>query len=90
MTSVDEDKQTTFDHHSPEYAENSTAINAELRARCPVAHTDAHGGFWVVTRYDDVLRVAKDDETFAFTELMATQIALGVDLPEGLDLGSAP
>jgi hypothetical protein len=30
-----------------------------------------------------------DDETFAFTELMATQIALGVDLPEGLDRGEA-
>ncbi len=81
MTSVDEDKQTTFDHHSPEYAENSTAINAELRARCPVAHTDAHGGFWVVTRYDDVLRVAKDDETFASGYEVNGVSPLGVTIP---------
>lgn len=92
MTSVDEDKQTTFDHHSPQYAENSTAINAELRARCPVAHTDAHGGFWVVTRYDDVLRVAKDDETFASgyevngVSPLATAAALTGDAVIGMPL----
>lgn len=51
MTTFYGDKQTGFDHHSPEYPENPT-INADLRAHCPVAHSDAHGGFWVVTRYE--------------------------------------
>lgn len=38
----------------------------ELRERCPVAHSDAHmGGFWVLSRYEDVRRVALDAETFA-------------------------
>jgi cytochrome P450 len=35
-----------------------------MRAHCPVAHTDAVGGFWVVTRYADIMRVARDHETF--------------------------
>jgi cytochrome P450 len=55
----------SFDHHSPEYAENWREINTDLRARCPVAHTDAHGGFWVVSKYDDVATVVRDDATFS-------------------------
>jgi cytochrome P450 len=37
---------------------------AELRARCPVAHTDSLGGFWAVTRYADVLQVLGEPETY--------------------------
>jgi cytochrome P450 len=36
-----------------------------MRARCPVAHSDRYGGFWVVTAYDQVLAVAQDWETFS-------------------------
>lgn len=81
MTTVYGDKQTSFDHHSPEYAENSAAINADLRSHCPVAHSDAHGGFWVVTRYEDVVRVAKDDETFASGHTVNGVSPLGVTIP---------
>jgi cytochrome P450 len=35
-----------------------------LRGRCPVAQTDAYGGFWTLTRYEDVVSAAKDTETF--------------------------
>ncbi|MET7769441.1 cytochrome P450 [Nocardia sp. NPDC005366] len=55
----------SFDQHSPEYARNWRQINADLRDRCPVAHTDAHGGYWVVSRYADVAEVVRDDETFS-------------------------
>ena len=34
----------------------------------PVAWSDEHGGFWVVTRYEDVLRVAQDWQTFSSAE----------------------
>ena len=54
-----------FDHHSPAYAEDWIDIYRDLRATCPVAHTDAHGGFYVVTRYEDVATVARDDSTFS-------------------------
>jgi cytochrome P450 len=42
-----------FDHES------------HMRAHCPVTHTDQHEGFWVVTKYDDVMRVAQDWRTFS-------------------------
>lgn len=37
---------------------------AELRQRCPVAHTDDLGGFWALTKYDDVRRAASEYQTF--------------------------
>jgi len=54
-----------FDHHSEEFAQHWREIYAEMRGKCPVAHSDRRGGFWVLTRYDDVKRVLQDPETFA-------------------------
>lgn len=55
-----------FDHHSSEFARDPWSTYAELRERCPVAWSDTHDdGFWVLSRYDDVFEVARDDETFS-------------------------
>jgi cytochrome P450 len=54
-----------FDHHSEHFAEHWRDTYAELRQTCPVAHSDLHGGFYVITRYDDVKRVMADPGTFA-------------------------
>ena len=54
-----------FDHHSAEFADDPWAVYDELRDKCPVAWSDTHGGFFVLTRYADVARVAKDDRTFS-------------------------
>jgi cytochrome P450 len=54
-----------FDHHTEDFAENWREIYRDLRGSCPVPHTDAHGGFHVITRYADVKRVMQDPETFA-------------------------
>ncbi|MDT3441893.1 cytochrome P450 [Pseudofrankia sp. BMG5.37] len=54
-----------FDHHSPAYAEHWRETYADLRGRCPVAHSTAHGGFTVLTRYADVEAVVKDDASFS-------------------------
>jgi cytochrome P450 len=40
-------------------------VYEKLRASCPVAHTSAYGGFWTLTRYEDVVAAARDTETFA-------------------------
>ncbi|KAL4982741.1 cytochrome P450 [Aspergillus falconensis] len=37
---------------------------AELRSRCPVALTTENGGFYLLTRYDDIKNAASDTETF--------------------------
>ncbi|MEV4757357.1 cytochrome P450 [Micromonospora sp. NPDC049559] len=54
-----------FDHYSPEYRDNWPAICDENLAKCPVAHSPHHGGFWVVSDYVSVTRVMRDDTAFA-------------------------
>ena len=50
-----------------ESSEQSHATYSELRGRCPVAHSDSLGGFWALTRYDDVARAAADYALFTTT-----------------------
>jgi len=54
-----------FDHHSPEFAANPWGILEELRRSCPIARSDAYGGFWVVSRYQDITAIALDTATFS-------------------------
>jgi cytochrome P450 len=54
-----------FDHLSPVFAEHLHEVLARMRTDHPVTWSDEHGGFWVVTRYEDVLRVAQDWRTFS-------------------------
>jgi cytochrome P450 len=54
-----------FDYLAPELALNLHETLATMRARCPVAHSDQHEGYWIVTGYEDVLRVAQDWQTFS-------------------------
>ncbi len=58
------DWATDFDHISAEYATRAPEIWDELRATCPVAHTDRFGGAWLPTRHDDVEAIARDTEHF--------------------------
>ncbi len=63
---MSDDRPTVhFDHHSREFAENPWPVLQELREHTPVAWSEEHGGFWVLTRYEDIKRVALDDETFS-------------------------
>lgn len=43
---------------------SSHEMYARLREECPVAYTSAHGGFYALTRYDDVKRAASDSRTY--------------------------
>lgn len=54
-----------FDHHAQDFAADPWRILRELRTTAPVAHSDAYGGFWVLTGYDDIRRVALDDRSFS-------------------------
>jgi cytochrome P450 len=61
----DDRPRVDFDHHANEYAKDFSGAYRRIREGCPMAWTDAYGGFWVVSRYDDVARVARDDATFS-------------------------
>jgi cytochrome P450 len=53
-----------IDVESPDYACNWATELAALRAGCPMAWSSEHGGFWLATRYHDVLKIAQDDRSF--------------------------
>lgn len=53
-----------FDPLLPETFDSAHADYARLRVQCPVAHTDAWGGFWALMRYEDVKKAASDWSTF--------------------------
>jgi cytochrome P450 len=83
-----------FDHHDRDFAADPWPVLADLRARCPVAHSDTYGGFWVVSGYEDIRRVALDDATFSSAETIlippkknAAQksIPIEMDAPEFLE-----
>lgn len=54
-----------FDHHGREYAADKFRVLRTVREEAPVAWTEAWGGFWVVTGYEEMRTVALDDETYA-------------------------
>src|ERR1700712_197296 len=53
-----------FDPLEPETFDSAHEDYARMRSQCPVAHTDAWGGFWALMRYDDVKRAASDPRTY--------------------------
>ncbi len=61
MPSVD------FDPLAPEDFDSFHTEFAQLRARCPVAYTDAWNGYWAVLGYDDVVAVAGNPELYTTT-----------------------
>lgn len=56
-----------MDEHVPlahETFDSAHAQYADLRSRCPVAHSSALGGFWALAKYADVLKVLNDASTY--------------------------
>jgi cytochrome P450 len=60
MTTVPQD----FDPEEPEDFDSANRDYARLRRECPVAHTEGLGGFWALSRYEDVKRAASDFSAF--------------------------
>lgn len=53
-----------FDPLVPESFDSPHDDYARLRTSCPVAHSDAWGGFWALMKHDDVAAAAADWRTF--------------------------
>lgn len=58
---------TDFDLDSKEFCDNFETVVSALHAKCPVARSEANGGYWVVSRFEDIHRIAQDWETFTST-----------------------
>ena len=77
-----------FDHLSPELGEDLHPLLGYLREHCPVAHSDQYGGYWMVTRYDDVMRVAQDWDTFSSAQGVTVPMppeSVAMIIPEMVD-----
>jgi cytochrome P450 len=63
------DWATDFDVLDPNYISNPFETWDELRAACPIAHTNRRGRNWLPTRYADVTAMAHDIEHFSSLEV---------------------
>lgn len=57
-------RASDFDPLLPETFDTAYGRADELRRGCPVAWSEAYGGFWALTRYADVVRALGDPQTF--------------------------
>ena len=61
--------ESDFDVLDPTYIADPFGIWDQLRATCPIAHTNRRGSTWLPTRYDDVTAIAHDIEHFSSLEV---------------------
>jgi cytochrome P450 len=54
-----EDWATDYDIFDPQYYTDPGPIWADLRQRCPIAHSERWGGSFLPTRYEDVAEMAR-------------------------------
>lgn len=58
---------------------------AALRAIGPVVYSTAHGGHWIVTRYEEIHQVLRDPETFSSYPNNLVNAGQGKFIPIELD-----
>ncbi|HET9078200.1 MAG TPA: cytochrome P450 [Acidimicrobiales bacterium] len=81
------DWQTDFDHTDPGWVGDPYPIWSELRAKCPVAHTDRYGGAWLPTTHQLVTEVAYDTENFTSRSVVVSDLRpTELDLPAPIGL----
>lgn len=79
--STSEKSSCPFDHHSPEHAANAVEAYRAIREGRGIVRSDRHGGFAAVTRYDDVVGVARDHERYSNAYELEGGFSGGVTLP---------
>jgi cytochrome P450 len=55
----------SFDHHDPQFVRDPESVFGPIRDEHPLLHSELYGGFWLLTRYDDVTAAALDHESFS-------------------------
>ena len=65
MGSSNRRETVDFDHHTAEWVDDPYSVYTELRDHKPLAYSEAHGGFWLLSRFDDVRNALQDWQTFS-------------------------
>lgn len=68
-----------FDFHGPAL-DNVFDTYRTLREQCPVGHSDKHGGFWFLTKSEDIFAAEQDPDTYSVAPSMLLP-AFGTDVP---------
>ncbi len=79
-----------FDHHTLEFTQDPESRYRELRESCPVSWTESYGGFWITTRYADIARIARDDDTFSSARVDPLAEGTAIVIPRGRGLEQYP
>lgn len=88
MTSIDPtprpvvDPTTDYDIFDAAFIADPYPVFAEIRERCPVAHTDRHQGSWLPASYETIREVAQDVETFRSKQILVFPTEPRRDDPE--------
>jgi cytochrome P450 len=67
-TTVVEEAVAKFSIYEPAHMQDPHALYAQMRARCPVAHSDQvepDAGYWILSRYKDVVAASLDTDGFS-------------------------
>jgi hypothetical protein len=68
-----------FDFHG-EALDNIFDFYKELRSDCPVGWSERYGGFWFITKNEDIFNAEQDWQTYSVAPSMLMP-ALGTDEP---------
>jgi len=71
-----------FDHNSQEHSANPVSSYRYLRESTPVAWSESHGGYWILSDYQSVFDAARDDETFTSQRTPSGGEGLSVVIPK--------
>ncbi|HRO60601.1 MAG TPA: cytochrome P450 [Burkholderiaceae bacterium] len=77
---MSENPHELWDPRSPEVLADQIAAYDEMRARCPIAHSDFLG--WSVFRHAEVLRILHDHQSFSNAVSVHLNVPNGMDPPE--------
>jgi cytochrome P450 len=65
MPSANQKRVIAFDQHSAQYAADPWNTAASLARESPVAWTESHGGFWVISGFEEVREATRNAKTFS-------------------------
>lgn len=71
---TDQDRLADVDIHEPGFASDPYPTYEHLRAQCPVHRSERYGGFFLLTRYQDVIEAARDWQRYTSSVVGVTAI----------------
>ena len=74
-----------FDYLAHEFGDDIHPVLARLRDIAPIARSDAYDGYWILSRYEEVLAAAQDWETWS------SEVGGGISIkPAGMTVKALP